>query len=403
MASASGYDEKTLSTMKKNQIGILGDAPVKKGLLGDTPIKTTPIHSAYPSSYTTHGPSLLLHPNFIDGNPCRGPLTNRCNIPDNSDMISNTFMKYIESSKDIKSLTSKILFSCYHKLFLHLLGLVDHHLERGKSKSFVPIITGGMALRFYNPSYLTSDLDVKIYPLGLTDGASYNPETYIDTHVKPIFDYYLGHILHHTETGLVLYNYIEKYLKPFYSIPGFEMIKTVGEMLTNTTHLTFLFNYPNKFDEATQTTTTEIDRSVLKLICILNDGTPHKQVFKLMDISVYNPLDETYNSIIKGYYDTHGKIIKGVDYIPPVSYAILDMLPYYIVDLGFMEYEKESLLEKYEENEYLKSKFERSIKGIDETKVLPKPKYVFMGGKSTRKHLRNKRRKHTHKRKRSRK
>jgi len=386
-----------MAAMRKKQTGLLGDAPTKKGLLGDAPTKPTPNFQHEAIHHAAYVPSPLVPPSFIDNHPCRGPLTNRCDNPDTYDVVSKTLRKYVvDSSNNVKTLTSKLLFSCYHKILLHLLGLVDQHLEKAPSKIFVPVITGGMSLRFYNPSYLTSDLDVKVYPLGLNSEtlSTYEPETYMDTYVKPLFNYYLDVIMRQVNINAVLDEYVRNYLQPFYDDSQYAMVQSSGEILTTAIHnINFSFDYPEKFDEATKSFTSEKDRSVLKLICVINDGTPSKQIFKLMDISLYDPSNETYNTIVKGFYEKN-KSIKVSNYIPPLSYVVLNMLPYYIVDLDFMEYEKEQLLTKYESNPYFSEKFTRSLKGIKGVKSGYKP-YAFMGGKSKRKSKSKSKKHHT--------
>ena len=379
MAASSSYDKETLDYMKTKSLGVLGNAP--------------PTRTVSRTMQPTHTP--LIPPYFIDANPCKGYLTNRCNVRNTPDIVYHTLTKYIEESKDLKSLMNKLLFSCYHKILLHVLGVVTQHLETTKTRTFVPVITGGMAIRFINQSYLTSDLDVKVFPLGLTDDSSYDHETYIEKEVKPLFKYYLTKVMKEVDINNELFNYIRYYLEPFYSTPGFHDIKTVGETLNMAAHkiISFSFDYPDKFDETTRTFTTEKDKSVLKLICTLNDETSQKLVFKLMDISAYNPSNETYNSIINEYYEADKTMTKVSNYIPPLDYVVLNTLPYYIVDYGFMEFEKTKLLKKYESNEYMTKKFTRSIKGIEASKSGHQP-YVFMGGKTNRK---NKHKKHTKK------
>jgi hypothetical protein len=182
--------------------------------------------------------------------------------------------------------------------------------------------------------------------------------------------------------------YITNYILPFNSDPELLEVYKIGielmeQIKTNNIH--FELDYPTIYG------TSEKNKRVLKIGCRIGKGE-ESPFFKLMDISVYNPNDEAYASLIRKFYDENPTIVTPYNkYIPPVNLYTIGGLPYYIVGLDFIDFEKKELTSKYEAEEgeegFHTTKFKRAMSGLDNPTLQP---YTFLGGKSKKKHRKNK-------------
>ena len=172
MASETGYAPDILERKRKTGEGILATPPASHRIKNTSykfrSIKTPQTKPRFKN--------LIVPPQFIGELPYPGSVSNKFNIMDTSKSVKHTFLSYIKSSKHsssgtiiMRKLKTAVLFSCYNKLLSGLIGYITHMLQISSIKKFIPLIVGGMALRFYNQSYITSDLDVKIYPLDIDE------------------------------------------------------------------------------------------------------------------------------------------------------------------------------------------------------------------------------------------
>ena len=353
--------------MKKYSVGLL-ETP-------DTKPLHTPVVKTHPTRMSIKFP-VKRAPSFIGGLKYDGPLSNKHNIPLTYDNSKPSVHNLVTKSKNDKDIMGKILFSCYHGILLTLLGNLNMYVSGiSPENRFLPLLVGGMALRFYNQSYSTHDMDIKIYPSNIDK--AYKPAEFLEIVVKPIIASYLDNMKSYMDIKGTLIYYINNVLKPYYG--AYPVIYRIGTSMEQMIKkgITFKITNPYVFDVETKTLTKELNKDILKVICYFNEQP--ENVYKLMDISIYDPKDIHYNDMISSYYEDNPSLI-GASYIPPYQVVTSMSLPYYIESEEFMRYEKNYLLNKHKDNPFFTEKFSRAIEGLNADKKT-KEKFIMLGGK----------------------
>lgn len=324
-------------------------------------------------STNTEAPRKIPHaPTFI-GITRYSSLFNKNNVPNTHESVRSTLDHFVSTSRNSKQILQKILFSCYKDIALQMIGVVARKINR----SYLSMITGGGAARYYNQSYMTYDLDVKLFPELLTK--FYDPTKFLNgTYKKYIQEEITKHI-----TPEYLYNYLRQYSDIFLAphVTSIPKIREIYEYITTqVTGVMFSLDNSYIFDAATHRPTSEKNMTALKLFVYLTDvntSTPNGP-FKLVDISMYDPSNEVYSAMMKQYNDLHSD---SHPYIPPYISVSIGGLQYNVMKEDFMLYEKEFLVRVYESEPYLREKFNRSIEGLRASDE-KKREYTFIGGKT---------------------
>ena len=357
---------------KQKKIGLLGDKPV---------LQSTPVMLGYPDTIKQRKMRYNHIPHFISREPILN-ISNRYSYNIDYKKVRQTLIEYTTASRNTRDIVNKILFSCFHTMLFSILGNLTLHLQKDVSKSYIPLLVGGMAIRYYNQSHMSHDMDIKIYPDEL-ESSRYNPNIVLKHKIRPLLETIVNKITSQYNTVEILKGYIDTFLKPNSDIRN---IKEVIEYFEKHMRrgISWNVNHPYVFNIEKQKMTEIKDLSKLKIICSFTDDP--SIVYKLMDVSMYDPTDETYNALIKTYYDSSKSDIEKThtSYIPPfILVHHMDNLPTYIVSEQFMKFEKDFLLEKYKDNDFFRNKFIRAKDGLEVSPEIKK-NYRFLGGKRRR-------------------
>ena len=338
----------------------------KKGILGDAP---TGMYVKMPTIYK-HRPVFIPYGVLPQ-------ITNKEGAVITHENVRSTLQDYITLSKTTKNpeydLTQRILFSCISAIMLSIVGTLTHFLQNpvsDKEAVYVPLLVGGLAIRYYNQSYLTSDLDVKVFPDNITD--SYDPNDILQK-IKHYLQQYISQLTKTIGINAYIVHYIKTILYPHQDIP--EIKSVLEHLLHQATTREFVIQ-------------ADFPPATMDKLKIIGSFVGSDIVYKFVDISMYETDDPTYNSIITNYYVSQSGVKQDETYIPPfIGIYVNDMITnqtqkLFIVDDSFMKFEKHALIDKYEgdPNPYFREKFSRALKGLDESDAVKKT-YRFLGGK----------------------
>ena len=325
-----------------------------RGILGDAP---EPVSK----------PTLMNTPKFI-GLQNLYSLTNKAGLMPANDNIRNTLHKYVRESRSKYQLKQKILFSCLSPVLVSSISVLTDILGKPLTKreiKYIPIIVGGIAIRYYNQSYISNDLDVKVFP-DIVDG-TYNSETVLKNKVSLVVKNVLNSISK-SDIRSYLQTYIQYYL--FQNIDIVSIKEVMYDLLRD------IQGDNVKLDVSFPDGVTD----VLKFVCIINEEG-REVIYKLGDISMYNPDNDMYTDLINKYYDTHSESVGTKrSHMPPYVSVRVNNQRVNIVDEEFMKFEKPYLIEKLGDNPFFREKFERSLTGLNAS-AEQKQQFVFLGGK----------------------
>lgn len=333
-----------------------------KGILGDSP-------------------NASVAPKFIGVSSIPSIHNRYSAVPDKENIIA-TLQTFIAESKNIKELLTSLLFSCYQDLIVWLIANVTRHISMPTSDFptiYHAIITGGYALRYYNQSHLTSDIDVKIFPENVH--STERNEKFLQ---KNVIDY-LQRIIDSQLTDDILMNYLEQYIKRIL-LPNKSMPK-IREILTSINQIKrggvqFKVKFGEKYaDESSEgpIRARVSNKDVVKLLFSFKDVSENE--YKLADFAMYDPTDQKYSYLIKGYYDS---IHEPVSHIPPFININVNGARVNILSDTFMKFEKTFLTSLPSEitTDRDKARWSKALSSLQQPQH--ERTYKFLGGKKKR-------------------
>lgn len=265
-------------------------------------------------------PEVDLRREFVGKEPKEFPLKEIHHEGFTPNEVARTIVEYVITSSDPpfkqkRDLMNWIFFAALSDVLFTYLSAVSNglikahgvghsHPAESDNDGFITLITGGMSLRTYFPSHYSADIDVKLFPKNMN--SSMNPEQVLnDIGEWALTKTFMEYLNHHG------YKLVMIYLQQLMEYPVLSQLPLLREIYSE---FFSFYNMMNQFQEQygyveNATMMNEQGIPVVAFHVLFEQPPGPKTLYKctiqykgmyyqLMDMSVYDKEDTTYNALI---------------------------------------------------------------------------------------------------------